>query len=143
MKGSAPNSPTTGSHTSVRQKFSPNFRIDSIDSLVRVTPIAKTIATSRNPNRPVPSRNARSLRYFDLAKGRHLELDDGFGQRGVAQVGAVLLAVGQRPLHEVHHRLRLRLVLRVLVEEQPGEGRDRIDAFARRVGDRYAEVGRH
>jgi hypothetical protein len=25
MKGSAPNCPATGSHTSVRQKFSPNF----------------------------------------------------------------------------------------------------------------------
>ena len=39
--------------------------------------------------------------------------------------------------------LRLRLVLRVLVEEQPGERRDRVGALARRVGDRDAEVRRH
>ena len=65
-----------------------------------------------------------------------------FGQRRVAELGGELLAVGQRPLHEVHHDLRLRLVLRVLVEEEPGERRDRIDALARRVGDRDAEVRR-
>ena len=55
-----------------------------------------------------------------------------FGQRRVAQLGGELLAVGERPLHEVDHRLRLRLVLRVLVEQQPGERR-RSDRRRRRA----------
>jgi hypothetical protein len=44
----------------------------------------QTSAISRNPNAPVPTRNATSLRDFDFGKGRHLELDHRLRQRGVA-----------------------------------------------------------
>ena len=40
MKGSAPNSPATGSHVLVRQKSKPNFWIDSHDCRASSTPMA-------------------------------------------------------------------------------------------------------
>src|SRR5947208_16824236 len=129
MNGSAPNSPATGSQISVRQKFIPNFWTDSTDWRASTTPIAHTRTTSRAPNVPVPMRNRKSLRDLDSAKGGHLELDDGFRQRRVAEIGAVFLTLGQRPLHEVSHRLCLRLVLPILVQQDARGGADRTQAF--------------
>src|SRR6185436_8420999 len=121
MNGSAPNSPATGSHTSVRQKSQPNRRMDAIDSTVSTTPIAKTMPMRIRPKNPVPIRKPESLRDLDLGKGRRLELHDRLRQGRIAQFGAVFLAVGERPFQEVDHRLRLRLVLGVFVQQQPGE----------------------
>ena len=45
MNGSAPNCPATGSQISVRQKFKPNFSIESIDWR-ELEPIAATMRTS-------------------------------------------------------------------------------------------------
>src|SRR6476660_8878874 len=147
MKGSAPNSPATGSQVSVRQKLRPNLLIDSTASRLSSKAMPATISTMRKAKKPVPSLKPRSgyrkrrvgldtgsltLRNLDLRQGRHLELDDGLGQWRVAEVSAVLLAVGQCPLHEVHHGLGLALVLRVLVEQQPREGRNRVHPCARR-----------
>src|SRR5947207_9644527 len=105
MNGSAPNSPATGSQISVSQKLRPNLRIDAIDSTASTAPMVQTMATTRSPKAPVPSRKPSSLRDLDLGKGGHFELDDRLRQRRVAEIGAVLLAVDQRPLHEVDHRL--------------------------------------
>jgi hypothetical protein len=80
MNGSAPNSPATGSHTSVRQKSQPNRRIDAIDSTVSTMPIAKTMPIRIRPKAPVPIRKRDSLRDLDLGKSRHLELHDRLGQ---------------------------------------------------------------
>ena len=108
-----------------------------------------TTATAATPGAELEAAGPRRLQRASphdtliVAERVHLELDDLGRQRRVAELGRELLAVGQRPLHEVHHDLALRLVLRVLVEQQPGERRNRIDALARRVGDRHAEVLRH
>jgi phosphate transport system substrate-binding protein len=40
MNGRAPNSPATGSQTSVCQKLQPNWAIESRDSLISASPIA-------------------------------------------------------------------------------------------------------
>src|SRR4051794_27675910 len=119
MNGSAPNSPATGSQTSVRQKLRPNLLIESIDCRVSSNPMAHTISTRTSANAPVPSLNPRSpvlprlraipapLRDLDLRQRRHLELHDRVRQRRVTELGAELLAVAQRPLHEIDHGLRL------------------------------------
>src|ERR1035438_3460135 len=80
---------------------------------------------------------------LDLLEGLQLEGDDLLRKRGVPELGAVLLAVSESPLKEVGHDLRACLVLRVLEEEHPREGRDRVGVRARRIRDRDAEVGRH
>src|SRR2546422_10911560 len=64
------------------------------------------------------ARRIDASRHFDGAERIHLELDDFGWERGVAKVGRKLLARRERPLHEVHDYLRLRLVLGVLVEEK-------------------------
>src|SRR5687768_16018277 len=137
MNGSAPKSPATGSQVVVCQKPIPNFWIDSHDSLISTTAIAPTMVRTRTANAPVPRRKPRSpwlprLTVRRVESGdtnfrerRELHLDDLGRQRRIAELGGELLAVGERPLHEVHHRLALGLVLRVLVEQQPGERRDR------------------
>src|SRR5471032_1944889 len=132
MNGSAPNCPATGSHTCVRQKFKPNFSIDSIDCRVNSNPIPTTTRMRTAMKAPVPRRNPRSvapprldfhpgisvatLRDLDLLERRQFHLDDRVRERRVAEPTGGLLAVAQRPLHEVHHDLRLPLVFRVLVE---------------------------
>src|SRR5947208_15819538 len=105
MNGSAPNSPATGSQISVRQKFIPNFWTDSTDWRASTTPIAHTRTTSRTPNVPVPIRNRKSLRDLDFGNGRHLELDNGFRQRRVAEIGDGLLTIRQSHVHESYHLL--------------------------------------
>jgi hypothetical protein len=64
MNGSAPYSPVTGSQTSVRQKFNPNFWIESMDCRVSSNPIAATMSTSTSAKAPVPSRNTTSAPPF-------------------------------------------------------------------------------
>src|SRR5206468_1826699 len=97
-----------------------------------------TSRTTSSAKNPVPSRKPRSsalLRedgvftgFFsmrseaDALQGVHLQSDDLRRKRRVAEIGAVLLAFGQRPLHEIHHDLRPLLVSRMLVEQQPREG---------------------
>src|ERR1041384_1139658 len=118
MNGSAPNSPATGSQFDVRQKFRPNFCSDSAESFASVMPMATTMSSSAAAKTPMPMRNPRSLvrtlrlRHRDLLERRLLEHDDVGGQRRVAEVRAVLLPVGQRPLHALDHRLARGLVLR-------------------------------
>src|SRR2546428_6583053 len=125
MNGSAPNSPATGSHVLVRQKPRPNFWIDSHESFASVKPMATTTSSNAAANAPMLTRNPRSgkrtarLRYLDPVERRLFEHHDAGGQRGVAEIGAVLLAIGQRPAHEVQHHLPGGLVLRILVEQQP------------------------
>src|SRR6266851_6330521 len=146
MNGSAPNWPATGSQVSVRQNANPNFRMDSIDWRVSSNPIAATIATTSSANAPVASLNPRScfrmsawslqpaLRYrwlcLDLGQCRHLHLNHIRRKRRVPEIGAVFLAIGQRPFQDVDHDLCLSLVLGVLVQQQPRERRDGIGAFA-------------
>src|SRR5688500_15589600 len=111
MKGSAPKSPTTGSQVDVVQKPNPNLRIDSHDSLVRTTPMPATIATTSTANAPVLRRKPRSpwrphftVRGFsssgdtNLRQRRELHLHDFGWQWRVAEIGGVLLPVGERPL---------------------------------------------
>src|SRR5438309_1350853 len=142
MNGSAPNSPDTGSQISVRQKLRPNFWIDSIDCATSTAPIAQTMSTRTSANAPVPIRNPRSfptcltrrtrptrLRDLDLRERRHFQFHNRVRQRCISEIRAVLLTIGQRPLHELHHRLCLRLVLRRFVQQQPRERRDGVDAF--------------
>src|SRR6188474_2816668 len=147
MKGRAPKSPATGSQVVVAQNPKPNCLIESHDSVNSTTPIALTITRTRTANAPVPMRKPRSPWLprrasrgvgsgdTNLCQRRHLHLHDLLRQRRVAELGGVLLAVGERPLHELHHHLALRLVLRVLVEQQPGERGNRIGALALGVGD--------
>src|SRR5262249_45315412 len=65
---------------------------------------------------------------------------DALGQRDVAHLGAHLLTVGEAELDELAQRRRLLGILVVLVEEQPGVGRDRVGLAVRRVGDPAAQV---
>src|SRR5947207_15514503 len=126
MKGSAPNSPLTGFHVLVRQKFKPNFWSDSHDSFARVRPMEMTISSSAAAKAPMPRRNPRSeertarLRHLDLVERRLLEHHDVGRQRRIPEVGAVLLAIGESPVHEVDHRLAGGLVLWILVHQDPG-----------------------
>src|SRR5689334_18599556 len=112
MKGRAPNSPDTGSQTSPSQKPNPNFWIDRADSRHSSKPMPATSTTISMANTPVPNLKPRSrplsqlrmgptLRDLDRRQGRQLELHDLRRQRGVAEVGGELLAVGERPLHEL------------------------------------------
>ena len=66
-------------------------------------------------------------------------LHDRSRERRVAEVLRELLAVGEHPAHEVVEGLRQGLVLRVLVDEEPRERRDRIHALANRMSDRQIE----
>src|SRR5262245_35144639 len=146
MNGNAPNSPATGSQLLVPQKPSPNFCIDSVESFASVTAIATTISSSAAANAPTPTRNVKSddrtclgnLYAFQCRLFEHRHVG---GQRSVTQIRGVLLAVGERPSHEVDHRLAGGFVFGVLVEEQPRKGRNRIGAGSLGVRDRDAEVG--
>src|SRR5712692_6892456 len=66
-------------------------------------------------------------------------LDDSCRQRRVEQVRGIPLAFVGRPPQEAHQRLTLGLVGLILVDQQPGEARDRIRSLARRVGQRDPE----
>ena len=67
MNGRAPNSPATGSQTSVCQNCQPKWRIDSCDSRNSTTAMAPTMAISRRAKAPVPLRKRTSS---DLALER-------------------------------------------------------------------------
>src|ERR1051325_10581884 len=127
MNGSAPKSPATGSQVVVCQKPSPNFWIDSHDSLISTAPIATTMAMTSTANAPVPMRKPRSPWLprrtapvpaasgdTNLGERREFQLHNLGRERSVAQLRCELLPVGERPLHELDHRLALRLVLRAL-----------------------------
>src|SRR6266550_6652510 len=132
MKGSAPNSPATGFQSLVRQKARPNFWSDSDESFASVTPIAMTISSSAAANTPMPTRNPRSeertarLRDLDPVERRHLLHHDAGGEGRIPEIRRERLPLGQRPMHEIHHRLAGDLVLRILVHQDPGERRNRI-----------------
>src|SRR5438874_2046171 len=112
MKGRAPNSPATGSQISVRQKLQPNSARDRRDSQVNWTPMATTAVTTSAPTSPLPTRKSRSPPLLDLDRAKRLQfhVDDVPGQRRVTEIRRVLLPVAQRPLHEIDHRLRHRLI---------------------------------
>src|SRR6202521_1028621 len=144
MKGSAPNSPETGSQVDVRQNRKPNFAIDRCEVRKSWKPIPATRSTTRSAKKPVPARKPRSSTLFredgglrivssepssnpDSIEGRGLQPDHALRKRRIPELGRILLPVGERPPDEVLHDLRSLLVLRALVEEQPRERRDRID----------------
>src|SRR5215471_20186911 len=133
MNGRAPKSPETGSQTRVFQKESPNFAIESREFLTSSYPIAATSRKIRKAKSPVPSRNHRSsallredgafgmtfppaLLKLDPFQGLGFEVHDVGRQRSISEILGVLLSVGQGPLHELDHHLRLGLVLRSFVE---------------------------
>src|SRR5574342_59659 len=62
MKGSAPNSPATGSQFSVVQKLQPIFAMERTDSRYNWKPMPATISTSRSPKAPVNAHNDQSSR---------------------------------------------------------------------------------
>src|SRR5258705_11186488 len=110
MNGSAANSPATGSQVLVPQKRSPNFWIDSDESFASVAAIATTISSNAAANAPTPTRKAKSdertgLGNLDPIERGLFEHHHAGGQRSVAEIRRVLLAIGERPPHEVHHRL--------------------------------------
>src|SRR5262245_45453350 len=118
MNGRAPNSPETGSHCRPIQNPNPNFWTASRESRKSMTPRATTKRMTRVANTPVPARKSRSsvdfgrdggipllLRLLNLDSLERvlLELDHRVGKRGVAELARELLAVGERPLHEIDH----------------------------------------
>src|ERR1700694_2575613 len=160
MKGSAPNSPETGPQVDVRQNRRPNFAIDRCEVRKSWKPIPTTRSTTRSAKKPVPARKPRSSTLFredgglrivssepasdpDSIEGRELQLDHALRERSVPELGRVLLPFGERPPDEVLHDLRSLFVLRALVEEQPREERDRIDALAGGIRDRHAKILGH
>src|SRR5689334_12259119 len=148
MNGSAPKLPATGSHVLVVQNFrKPNCLSESSDSLNRTKAMPATSAMMTSANVPVPAKNSRSGRFvrrsqamkkdagasllqLDLSELSHFELHDRGRHRRVAEIRAVLLSVGQRPLDEVGHRFGLGLILRRLIQQQPRKGRDRVRGSA-------------
>src|SRR6202171_3803162 len=160
MKGSAPNSPETGSQVDVRQNRRPNFAHERCEVRKSSKPIPTTRSTTRSAKKPVPARKPRSSTLFredgglrivssepasdpDSIEGRELQRDHALRERSVPEPGRVLLPLGESPPDEVLHDLRSLLVLRALVEEQPRKGRDRIDALAGRIRDRHAKILGH
>src|ERR1051325_9943638 len=136
MKGSAPNSPATGSQLLVRQNLKPNRCSESDESFASVMPMATTISSSAAAKTPMPIRNRRSvertarLRHLDPVERRLFQHDDVGWQGSVAKIRRVLLSVGQRPLQEIHHGVAGALVHRILIQQNPRERRDRICAGA-------------
>src|SRR6478735_3776965 len=106
--------------------------MESHESFARVTAIPTTISSNAAANAPTPTRNPKSEEErtisgdLDAIERRLLEHDDGGRQRRVAEIRSVFLPVCERPSQEVHHRFSGGLVLRILVEQKPGEGRNRI-----------------
>ena len=151
MKGSAPNSPATGSQVLVRPEAQPEL-------LDRQPRLAGELHADRGHEHQQEQRNTRRCatrkpQFADArSAGRSGNLDRSERRQSPASrrcraaarspVGGEFLPVGERPLHEVDHHLRAGLVRRLLVQQHPGERRNRIGAGARRVGDRHAEVGR-
>src|SRR5580765_2238114 len=151
MKGSAPNSPDTGSQSDVVQNFHANFRIGSVELRMSSKPIPATIRRTSTAKRAVARRKppsslerrrrfdggaVRALIGEDFGAGRAgpdgsslhpgnrrlFEGDDFLRQGRVSEIRAVFLTVGEHPVHEIRDDLSLRLVLLVLVDEQPREG---------------------
>src|SRR4029079_17621880 len=124
MNGSAPNSPATGSQLLVPQKLSPNFSIESAESLANVIAMAITISSNAAAKAPTPTRNEKSaertgLGNLDAIEGRLFEHDDAGGQRRIAEISREFLTVGERPSHEIHHRFACAFVCGVLIQQQP------------------------
>ena len=151
MNGRAPNSPATGSQVDVRQKPRPNFWIERPSTgatarnrsptTIRIRASPKAPVADTEPEVPGISRVAcRSdlpvlASTPDVSRPRSCRAPPVSSfttvgrQRRVAELRGELLPVGQRPFHEVHHGLRLRLVHGVLVEQQPRERRDGVGAL--------------
>src|SRR3954470_23051756 len=83
-----------------------------------------------------------SLHRDRLERPLHLLHQRG-GERRVVEPGGELLPVVLRPPEEVDQGLALLRVGLVLVDEEPGEARDRIRVLAGRVGDRDAVIIRN
>src|ERR1700682_3477521 len=64
MKGSAPNSPETGSQVDVRQNRRPNFAIERCEVRKSSKPIPTTRSTTRSAKKPVPAPKPRSSTLF-------------------------------------------------------------------------------
>ncbi len=70
---------------------------------------------SGNPSRRMCDCHGRLLCVYDLSQGPPFRASPPSRGAARTQLGAILLAVGERPFHEVDHRFRLRLVLGVFV----------------------------
>src|SRR6478609_4729033 len=107
-----------------------------IDCMQRTTPIAATNSTRTSANKPVPllKRKSPTLVLLRVMKNSLLKLDlfqcflfqgdDLRWKRCVTQAGSKLLSIHKHPVHEIDHRLRRRLVLRILVKKNPRERRN-------------------
>ena len=76
MNGRAPNSPETGSQTSLIQKLRPNFAIESWDCRASSHPIATTSRTRLNATTPVPSPRDGDYESWLTALGSDSPSDD-------------------------------------------------------------------
>src|SRR6185503_1240069 len=85
---------------------------------------AGTACRPRTTPRAGPSRSFG----LDLLQGGLLQGHDGAGERGVAELTGEFLPVVDRPAHEVDHHAGALLVPGLLVQEEPGERGNRIDA---------------
>src|SRR5690606_20190093 len=150
--GQAPNRPATGSQLESVRNARPNVSIDDRDWNHNTTPMAATRTTMRTAGVAVSQPKARSaadvvrpLMSVDpnAFEGPHFLLDDGSGQRRVAELGRIPLAVGERPPHDLDHGARLHRIGWLFVEEQPCERGDWVGVGAGRVRDRYAKVVGH
>src|SRR5262245_7278632 len=70
-------------------------------------------------------------------------LDDGCRQRRVEQIRRVFLPIVNGPPQELRQELALGLIRLILVDQEPGEARDRVGRVTRRVGQRHTKVGGH
>src|SRR5438093_6825332 len=129
MKGSAPNRLATGSQTCVRQNENPKARRDRSEPSTSTKAMPRTRATTARAATPRPSRNrlpsrATAVRVMPLSEPLervHLLLDHCCRQGRIAQLAGEALAVGEGPLHEVHHLAAAGRVGRLFVEQDPGE----------------------
>src|SRR5512143_1782922 len=150
MKGSAPNFSCTGSQADERRNFTPP-RWPQAGAATRPSSSRMSPATTRSepPKTVIPHPQARSPRFPGRAgveesapgapvsagsgNGDRLALDlevlggllehlpDRRGKRCVLERGGGGLPLLDGPPEELHERLPLCLVLRVLVDEQVGE----------------------
>ena len=136
----------------VRQKLSPNFWIDSHDSFASVTPMAITMTQQRRAKAPMleakpeiaTSARRRPQDTLMRSSAACSSIDHAGRQRRVAEIGGNIsgrLSAPSRMKSTI--AFAGGLVLRLLVQQQPGERRNRIARRALRVGDRHAEIGGH
>src|SRR5580704_12344562 len=171
MNGSAPYCPTTGSQVVPARNDHPNFSRGKVEfmyssntssaaraRMVSAQVSVTTYAISSPLRRRCQKAEARPEgRAFNTGVGEAairddlLDLidlleflgDDRFRQRGIEQSFGHLLTVRQHPRKEILDGLLFHGIGNLGRNQQPGEARNRIDALARRIRDRYTKILRH